>query len=364
MAFTRPAMRLTDPTMRGLAWAWLPAFVLAGCAGATAPPADATEPGLGIAIRDAMRDESDAHWFGAAVDLDGDGRAERLAYVAGPLVCGTGGCTLMVFAREAHGWRLVSRMSVTRPPVRLAPRRTNGWRNLVVRVAGGGMPATDVELAFDGRSYPANPTTVPRAAVPDAAALPVLIAEFASFRDGRPLPPAAWGDRGLPVAATVQGYAVHTRDADELRHVVMARLTNRFADEQGISVTDAERDAYIRDVDAALRADGITPARIDTEEDRAAREQIAVLFVRDWKIARALFERHGGRVGFQQGGPEPLDALRVLAEAAQARGDLVFSDPALEAAFWRYFRTDSIHHFYLPAEAARVFERPPWWGQR
>jgi hypothetical protein len=222
------------------------------------------------------------------------------------------------------------------------------------------MPARDVELVFDGRTYPANPTTVPAEPVPDAATLPVLIAEFSSFLEGRPVPPAAWGDRSLPVAATVQGYAVHTRDADELRAVVMQRLTDRFAAEQGIAVTQEERDAFIRDVDATMRARGAPPARADTEEDRLAREQIAVLFVRQWKIHRALYERHGGLVIFQQGGPEPLDALRTLAEAAQARGDLVFRDPGLEAAFWRYFHNDAIHTFYPPAEAARVFERTPW----
>jgi hypothetical protein len=323
-------------------------------------PAPAGDPDLGNAIRDALQNESDARWFEAAADLDGDGRDERVVYVAGPMVCGTGGCSLLVFAREGQGWRLVTRTSVTRPPVRLAPRQTKGWRHLVVRVAGGGMPARDVELVFDGRTYPANPTTVPAEPVPDAATLPVLIAEFSSFLEGRPVPPAAWGDRSLPVAATVQGYAVHTRDADELRAVVMQRLTDRFAAEQGIAVTQEERDAFIRDVDATMRARGAPPARADTEEDRLAREQIAVLFVRQWKIHRALYERHGGLVIFQQGGPEPLDALRTLAEAAQARGDLVFRDPGLEAAFWRYFHNDAIHTFYPPAEAARVFERTPW----
>ncbi|WP_298833081.1 hypothetical protein [uncultured Piscinibacter sp.] len=353
-----------DPMLRARAAVWLVPIVLAGCAVATTSTEAPPDPDLGIAIRDAMQDESDAHWFGAAADLDGDGRDERIAYVASPMVCGTGGCPLWVFARVSQGWRVVSQTSVTRPPVRLAPRQTNGWRNLVVRVAGGGLPARDVELAFDGRRYPANPTTVPAAAAHDAAALPVLIAGFASYRDGRPVPPAAFGDRSLPVAATVQGYAVHTREADELRVVVMQRLTDRFAAERGIGVTDAERDAYLRDVDATLRARGITPERTDDAEERAAREQVAVLFVRQWKIHRALFERHGGRVGFQQGGPEPLDALRTLAEAAQARGDLVFHDHALEAAFWRYFRNDEIHQFHPPAGAARMFEHPPWAATR
>jgi hypothetical protein len=346
------------PDLVGHAVACLLTVALAACAGAQVS-AQPGVPDLGIAIRDALQDESETRWFEAAADLDGDGRDERLAYVTGPTVCGTGGCPLFVFARVGQGWRLVSQTSVTRPPVRLAPRRTNGWRHLVVHVAGGGLAARDVELVFDGRTYPANPTTVPAAPVPDAATLPVLIAEFSSFRDGRPVPPAAWGDRALPVAATLRGYAVHTRDADELRGVVMQRLTDRFAAEQGISVTQEERDAFIRDVDATMRASGIPPAGTDTQEDRLAREQVAVLVVRQWKIHRALYQRHGGRVGYQQGGPEPLDALRILAEAAQTRGDLVFRDPGLEAAFWRYFRNDAIHSFYPPAEATRMFERPP-----
>lgn len=175
---------------------------------------------------------------------------------------------------------------------------------------------------------------------------------------------AAWGDQRLPVAAFVRGSAIHTRDAEELRYGVLMHLTDSFAQTERILVTDTERDAYIRHVDADMRARGIATADMRDPQERAAREQVAMAFVRQWKIYGALHAKRGGRVGYQQGGPEPLDALRGLAEDAVARGDLLFRDAALESKFWSYFRTDSIHSFYPPEQAARAFSRAPWTAGR
>jgi hypothetical protein len=98
------------------------------------------------------------------------------------------------------------------------------------------------------------------------------------------------------------------------------------------------------------------------EEIKAARDEAATAFIRQWKINRALYEQYGGRIIFQQGGPEPLDAYRRFLESEQARGDFVILNKDLEAAFWRYYVTDAIHSFYPPGskEAAQAFEAPPW----
>jgi hypothetical protein len=95
-------------------------------------------------------------------------------------------------------------------------------------------------------------------------------------------------------------------------------------------------------------------------QDRADRETSATAFVRQWKMNRALHAEFGGRIAFQQGGPEPVDAYRIFLEQAMARGDFAIADPALEPAFWRYYRDDSIHSFYEPgsAEEARAFAAP------
>ncbi len=64
-----------------------------------------------------------------------------------------------------------------------------------------------------------------------------------------------YGDPKLPVAGKVLGTVVHTQDAEELRYVVLRKLTDRYADEKGIAVTQAEQQAYVKHVREALDED-------------------------------------------------------------------------------------------------------------
>ncbi len=214
-----------------------------------------------------------------------------------------------------------------------------------------------------------------------------------------------YGDPKVPVAGKVLGTVVHTQDAEELRYVVLRKLTDRYADDKGIAVTQAEKQAYVRHVQEALDEDrkrqvarrdelarklaagGLSEAERKTvtseldsvnnflaalgesgsgaaqdPEETQAREQVASSFIRQWKINRALYQQYGGRIIFQQGGPEPLDAYRTFLEEQQARGDFEILNKDLEAAFWRYYRTDSIHSFYRPGgkEEAQAFAVPFW----
>ncbi len=207
---------------------------------------------------------------------------------------------------------------------------------------------------------------------------------------------------GADPAAVVLGKPVQTRDADELRYEVLKPLTDRYAAERGIDVTQAEIEAYVRRVREGLASeraqrqaerdeiarrlaagglsesertaqakrleslDGTISALAepagDPQETRAARERIARAFILQWKINQALYRQYGGRIGFQQGGPEPLDACRRFLEESQARGDFRILDPALATAFWRYYVDDRIHSFYRSGspEEAQAF-RVPWW---
>jgi hypothetical protein len=102
--------------------------------------------------------------------------------------CGTGGCTTLVFTADERGERLVSTITVSRPPIRVSPRRTGGWRNLLVDVAGGGGPSGHAEIAYNGQGYAENPTVPPARRIADLAGTEIVIDDIDSYEAATPLP--------------------------------------------------------------------------------------------------------------------------------------------------------------------------------
>jgi hypothetical protein len=210
------------------------------------------------------------------------------------------------------------------------------------------------------------------------------------------------GPPDAPVVAEVLGTKIHTQDPGEMQAVIVDKLLDRYAVEQGIAVKPEEIDAYLdslhrvadedrrrqearreelaRKLEAKTLSDAEhqslsselatlneTLANLDgfernAAEDQAARRQVATAFIRQWKINRALYRQYGGRIIYQQGGPEPLDAYRIFLQARERQGAFKILNPAFEAEFWKYFLTDSLHSFYPKGsqEEARAFQTP-WW---
>jgi hypothetical protein len=181
---------------------------------------------------------------------------------------------------------------------------------------------------------------------------------------GKTPPPATLAAEAESVAGRVLGTVIHTQDAEELRYVVLKELTDRYADSRGITVSQAEKEAYVAHLREALSKDPTVAAELGEEsaEDQAVRLEIAGTFIRQWKINRALYQQYGGRIVFQQGGPEPLDAYRAFLEERQAAGDFDILDASMAAPFWRYYRDDSMHSFFDAGspEEARAFDVEPW----
>jgi hypothetical protein len=217
-----------------------------------------------------------------------------------------------------------------------------------------------------------------------------------------------YGNPQDPLAAEVLGTEVHTRDADEMRYVILSKLVDRYAAEHDIDVDREEIDAYLEsmrrtmenhhkknlarreELARKLASQGLTDAERqqltseldslneliatleegeggsseDAEEEKEYREEVAAAFIRQWKINRALFRQYGGRVIFQQGGPEPLDAYRRFLEEQEEKGAFAIVDRALGEKFWYYYRNDAIHSFYPPGseEEKKAFDTP-WWLQ-
>lgn len=148
MADLKPGQQMLMPLMCALGLMPISAALQA----ADALPAEIVQTIRKDDVGNALR------YLTSRVDLDDDGRPEILVYLIGPMVCGSAGCGLHVFRPVSTGYVRVAQTSVTRLPIRVARAKSAGWRNLIVHTSGGGARGRDVELRFDGRTYPANPT--------------------------------------------------------------------------------------------------------------------------------------------------------------------------------------------------------------
>lgn len=123
----------------------------------------------------------------AFVHLNTQGNGEAIVYLSGEGWCGSGGCITYVLARDGASWRFVTKMTITRPPIRvLNSISSHGWHDIAVWVEGGGIqPGYEAELRFDGKTYPPNPSMPPARPLARKAAGEVVI----STLDGIPLFP-------------------------------------------------------------------------------------------------------------------------------------------------------------------------------
>jgi len=96
------------------------------------------------------------------VDLNEDGNPEVFVYLVGPYVCCTGGCSGAIFEQKNGEYKLLSRFSLVRNPVIISDTKTNGYRDIIMYVAGGGIESFYAWVKYDGTTYPANPSTQPR----------------------------------------------------------------------------------------------------------------------------------------------------------------------------------------------------------
>ena len=157
---------------------------------ASSPPAaeDSLRRFLAAYVRNAhLPDDKTTRYSYAFVDLNGDGKNEVIVHLQGRWWCGTGGCPTLVLASEDASYRVITKILITRPPIKVLTTLSRGWRNISVWVQGGGVePGYTADLPFDGRTYPMNPSMPPARRLIGEAAGQVVIS---SSEDGKLLYP-------------------------------------------------------------------------------------------------------------------------------------------------------------------------------
>ena len=214
----------------------------------------------------------------------------------------------------------------------------------------------------------------------------------------------AYGKSDAPLAAEARGVEIRTSNPDEMAYVIKQILLQHYVEEQGLQATDKEiaqllnrkqevmekdrkeMDARRSELETVLASK--TPAgeerkqlekeleslnamhqamteadkRAGTPESAAAEAQVARAFVEQWKVNQAIYRQYGGRVVYQQGGAEPLDAYHEFFKAAQKSGEFTIINKAFEPALWRYYTDDSKHQF-IPESGDEKEQaiNTPWW---
>ncbi len=93
-------------------------------------------------------------YFSAFVDLRDDGVDDAIVYLSDDGWCGSGGCTTLVLAPEGSSYRVVTRLTITRPPILVLATKSHGWHDIGVWMQGGGIqPGYEAEFSFSGKSY-------------------------------------------------------------------------------------------------------------------------------------------------------------------------------------------------------------------
>jgi len=207
-----------------------------------------------------------------------------------------------------------------------------------------------------------------------------------------------YGESDSPVAAEAFDVEIRTSNPDEMAYILRQVLLANYAKQNHLDATKVEIDEFIakkQQADARMRKEAEARREQDqkalqsedlTDEERtriedelkfidgmlkadagaddpkraAAEKQMARALIEQWKVNQALYRKYGGRVIFQQGSAEPLDAYHEYFKAAQKAGDFTILNEEFEPAFWAYYSNDKMHKFF-PEDQQEQAINTPWW---
>ena len=130
------------------------------------------------------------------------------------------------------------------------------------------------------------------------------------------------------------------------------------------SLKDKERDekwhnTFYDDIENRFGKDAVKKMKAESKKRALERPfRLAKKTVENWKMNKALFDKYGGRIIFQQFGIEPIDAYQALIEDIKNKGKLKIMKSDFENIFAEqkaYNKSNS--HSFIPNDS---FSTPYW----
>lgn len=134
--------------------------------------------------------DKQARYIVAFRDLNGDGVSEAIVYIVGPRSCGSGGCDTYVLTPRTNSWKVMGHIGISYPPIYVLSDVSKGWHSFGVLTRDMRTNTdNEVELKFNGKSYPRYPYTPPGKRLEGTPVGEVVIAapKLGTALDGTPL---------------------------------------------------------------------------------------------------------------------------------------------------------------------------------
>lgn len=128
--------------------------------------------------------DKNIRYYYNTIDLNDDGIPEVFAYVVGSSVCGTGGCSAIIFQKQGEDYDVLSKFTLVNPPIIISDKKTNGYKDIIMYVSGGGIESFFAKMKYDGKHYPSNPSIQPKIKPYEKISGKVIIADDMGDKSG------------------------------------------------------------------------------------------------------------------------------------------------------------------------------------
>ena len=96
------------------------------------------------------------------IDLNDNKEINIIAYIEGPRFCRSDGGTLVILKDKGKEYSVIAKIYGAKNPIIISDEKTNGYKNIIMKVDSRGGETIYNELRFNGNSYPINPKDEPR----------------------------------------------------------------------------------------------------------------------------------------------------------------------------------------------------------